>query len=381
MTYLGMSFASRVNGVSQLHGIASRKLLKPFWPGRFEDEVPVRSVTNGIHLPTWTHPSIVAALGGDTRRPITGENLRDLAATANLAAVWQARVGRKAALMRRATAALQDSFVARSDSPLTLHKMLEGLTPDALVIGFARRFAPYKRAHLLFQDLARLEAIVSNEDRPVRFFVAGKAHPRDQHGKDILKEIAARTRRPELLGRVVFLEDYDMALARVLVQGVDVWLNNPTRMLEASGTSGMKAAANGALNLSIGDGWWPEAADGKNGWTIAGPRVYQDQGLQDQFDSGAALLRPRPGGRTPWVGRADHRQLRDHTAGVQYRPHGARLLRPGLRAAGAALFRIRQGPQGPAEAAGPGRAADPPRVRVGQGGLRRHRGAERDQGR
>ena len=168
--------------------------------------------------------------------------------------------------------------------------MLEGLDPGALYIGFARRFAPYKRAHLLFQDIERLKKLVDSTDRPVRILIAGKAHPRDQRGKDILKEVVGHTRGDELIGRVFFLEDYDMDLARTLVQGVDIWLNTPTRMQEASGTSGMKASANGVLNLSISDGWWPEADDGKNGWTIGREKVYEDQALQDQFD-GAVLYR------------------------------------------------------------------------------------------
>ena len=169
-------------------------------------------------------------------------------------------------------------------------RTIEGLTDDALLIGFARRFAPYKRAHLMFSDIDRLGRILENTNRPVRLLVAGKAHPRDGRGQEILKGIAELSRRDDLIGRVVFLENYDIALARLLVQGVDVWLNTPTRMQEASGTSGMKAAANGGLNLSIADGWWPEAADGTNGWTIAGDRLYAEQDLQDQFDA-AALYR------------------------------------------------------------------------------------------
>ena len=189
---------------------------------------------------------------------------------------------------------------------------------EALYIGFARRFAPYKRAHLLFQDAERLRALLDSEERPVRILIAGKAHPRDQKGRDILQEIYERSREGDLIGKVIFLENYDMGIARSLVQGVDVWLNTPTRMLEASGTSGMKAAANGGLNLSIGDGWWPEAYDGKNGWMIAGSRVYEDQDLQDQYDSAvlyrlleeeiAPLYFKRDRGGTPrgWMERVAH---------------------------------------------------------------------------
>lgn len=284
MTWLALSFASMVNGVSKLHGTASRALLKAFWPGLLEEEVPVHSVTNGIHLPTWTHPRIARVLKDDDDRSIRGEDFRD-AEAADPAALWDARLALKRELVERSRKSLEASFLARSDSPVTLHRMLEGLDERALLIGFARRFAPYKRAHLLFHDIERLCKLLSSSKRPVRVLIAGKAHPRDEHGKDILKEIAGHTRSEDLIGKVFFLENYDMAVARSLVQGVDVWLNTPTRMLEASGTSGMKASANGALNLSIADGWWPEAYDGKNGWVIAGDRVYDEQGLQDAFDS------------------------------------------------------------------------------------------------
>ena len=270
MTHLALSFASEVNGVSKLHGAASRALLKPFWPGLLEEEVPVRSVTNGVHLPTWTSPEIAKAEGKDIKT------------------LWSARVALKQRLIEKVTASLSKSFLRRNDSPVTLHRMLEGLDENALFIGFARRFAPYKRAHLLFQDLLRLQALLSSQKRPVRILIAGKAHPRDEQGRDILRDIAERARSDDLIGKVFFLENYDMDLARTLVQGVDVWLNTPTHMQEASGTSGMKAAANGCLNLSIGDGWWPEAYDGKNGWMIGEERVYEEQALQDQFD--AAVL-------------------------------------------------------------------------------------------
>lgn len=285
MTHLAMSFASHVGGVSKLHGRASKKLLQAYWPGLVGDEYPIHSITNGIHLPTWSHPRIVSCLGRSSTRPVTGAEFAEHAAGIDPAELWAQRQVLKKTLVERATASLSASFAARSDSPIVLHGMLEGLDPDALLIGFARRFAPYKRAHLMFQDLRRLQRILSDSERPVRILIAGKAHPKDQHGKDILQEIAALSRGEALIGKVLFLENYNMDLARSLVQGVDVWLNNPTRMMEASGTSGMKSAANGGLNLSIGDGWWPEAADGRNGWTIGGERVYENQELQDQLDS------------------------------------------------------------------------------------------------
>ncbi len=289
MTYLAMGFSSFCNGVSKLHGIASRNLLRDYWPRLLESEVPVDTITNGIHLPTWTNPDIARALGV-TDRPIMGEDFSKPTAPEVAGELWSARRRLKGDLLDNMRATLKRSFVERGDSPLLLNRILDSLDRRALLIGFARRFAPYKRAHLLFEDRERLAKLLNDEERPLRILVAGKAHPADGIGQSILRNICKLSREDELAGKVIFLENYDMSLARSLVQGVDVWLNTPTRMLEASGTSGMKASANGALNLSIGDGWWPEAFDGTNGWLIGGERVYQDQELQDQLDS-AALYR------------------------------------------------------------------------------------------
>ncbi len=283
MTYLALTFASFCNGVSKLHGEVSRELLQPYWPGLLRSEVPVQSVTNGIHLSTWTGPRLAELLGARNRqlRPADFSRARDLPAPG----LWQARQADKRDLIEHVQKALETAFLRRKDSPILLGRMQAGLDERALFIGFARRFAPYKRAHLLFKDVDRLLRIVEDADRPVRVLIAGKAHPRDKMGQDILRDIARRTRADKMAGKVFFIEDYDMSLARALVRGVDVWLNNPTHLLEASGTSGMKAAANGALNLSIGDGWWPEAWNGSNGWQIGAARIYDDQELQDQFDS------------------------------------------------------------------------------------------------
>ncbi|HLU38732.1 MAG TPA: alpha-glucan family phosphorylase, partial [Planctomycetota bacterium] len=283
MTWLALNFASYVNGVSKMHGEASRELLHPFWPGLLRSEIPVRSITNGIHLPTWTSPRVARLLGA-TDRPVRPSDFA-AARTVSADALWRAKQEDKRELLEEVLRSLEQAFLRRKDSPILLSRIQSGLEERALIIGFARRFAPYKRAHLLFKDVDRLHRILSDPERPVRVLIAGKAHPRDKMGQDILRDIARRTRSDLLAGRVFFIEDYDMALARALVRGVDVWLNNPTHLLEASGTSGMKAAANGALNLSIGDGWWPEAFNGSNGWQIGGARLYDDQELQDQFDS------------------------------------------------------------------------------------------------
>ncbi|HVS20171.1 MAG TPA: alpha-glucan family phosphorylase, partial [Planctomycetota bacterium] len=284
MTLLALHFAGFVNGVSQMHGEVSRELLATFWPGLLRAEVPVQAVTNGVHLASWVHPEVTAVVSsGDA--PVRGADFAKRAADLDDARLWAVRRSARRTFLERVRAHLERSFVARHDSPNVLQALLYGLEEDALLIGFARRFAPYKRAALLFRDLERLVALFADTERPLRVFFAGKAHPRDELGKQVLRGIVEHSRRPELLGRVFFLEDYDMDLARRMVQGVDVWLNNPVRGLEASGTSGMKAAANGVLNLSVADGWWPEGRDGDNGWSIGNGRDYADQDLQDELDS------------------------------------------------------------------------------------------------
>jgi starch phosphorylase len=283
MTYLALGLASFANGVSDMHGIASKKLLRSLWPGLLESEVPIDAIVNGVHLPSWTSPEVASVLGAPGR-PIEPDDFARELSVEQLHALRAAKRELRVRMLDEMRARLSRTFVQRGDSPVLLARLLDGLEEDALWIGFARRFAPYKRATLLFQDPARLEALLSDPARPVRIVFAGKAHPQDGLGKDFVKRIFELSRRPEFQGKVYFLEDYDVALARALVQGVDVWLNTPIRWLEASGTSGMKAAANGALNLSIGDGWWPEAFDGDNGWLFGGGE-YRDQELQNQFDA------------------------------------------------------------------------------------------------
>lgn len=288
MTYLAMNFASWVNGVSRLHGEVSRKLLHPFWPRHLESEVPVHSVTNGVHLSTWVDPALRALLGV-RERTIAPEDYVRGAAALDERAFWEVKCAAKRRMVAELAARLERAFVARHDSPTLLNRTLAGLQSadpsGELWIGFARRFAPYKRAGLLFRDVERLRKLCEQAGRPLRIVFAGKAHPADKLGQELLKQVVALTRSEPFLGRVFFLEEYDIELARTLVQGVDVWLNNPVRPLEASGTSGMKVAANGGLNLSIPDGWWVEAADGRNGWSIGGGTVYSDQALQDELDS------------------------------------------------------------------------------------------------
>jgi len=291
MTYLAMSFAGFVNGVSRLHGEVSKALLKPFWPRLLAAEVPVTSITNGVHLPSWTHPDMRALLGVQGR-PVRGTDFAKSARNLDDAKLWEARRRAKNRLVSTLKTELTETFIARSDSAKLLSRMLDGLDEEALWIGFARRFAPYKRAQLLLREPERLAALLDRPGRPVRLVFAGKAHPADKMGQDILKKVVEATRSERFLGKVFFVEDYDIEIARTLVQGVDVWLNNPTRPLEASGTSGMKVAANGGLNVSIQDGWWIEAQelDPQNGWSIGAGQVYPTQDLQDDLD-GEVLYR------------------------------------------------------------------------------------------
>ncbi len=286
MTYLALHFADSVNGVSQLHGEVSRELLQSFWSRLLVPEIPVGSVTNGVHLSTWVNPEVKALIGAKGRS-VTGEDFRKRAAAIDPTELWAVRQRAKLRLVEEVERVLRKSFFRRQDSPSVLGRMLEGLTEDALLIGFARRFVPYKRATLAFREADRLAAILSNEKRPVRMFFSGKAHPADGLGQELVKRVAEIARKEEFIGKVFFLENYDVEIARFLVQGVDVWLNTPIRRLEASGTSGMKVAANGGLNLSILDGWWKEGYDyeSPNGWSIGNQSTFPDQELQNELDA------------------------------------------------------------------------------------------------
>ena len=276
MTWLGLRGSSIHNGVSRLHGRVSRVLLAPAFPGVAQDAIPVTSVTNGVHLPTWTAPEITQLLGAEGR-PVLGADFAARARTLDATALWQARGVLRRRLLDRVRADVTRGAARRREAADRTSRVLGGLDERALLVGFARRFATYKRADLLLRDAKRLGELASKADRPIRFLYAGKAHPNDQAGLALVRKIVEATRTDALLGKVIFLEDYDAALARFLVQGVDVWLNTPLRLLEASGTSGMKAAANGALNLSVRDGWWDEAFDGKNGFAIGlGPDAAGD---------------------------------------------------------------------------------------------------------
>ena len=291
MPALAIRFSSGRNGVAALHGDTSRHIWARLWPEVPVEEVPIGHVTNGVHVATWVAPQTLALLadvmGQDWQERSDDEaqwrKLREVAP----AKLWEARRSLKASSVRFVRRRLLSQLDRHEASPTQLHESSSLFDPEILTIGFARRFASYKRATLVFSDLDRLAAIVTDPERPVQLVFAGKAHPADQEGQQLIAQIHNLSRDPRFYGRVLFVEDYDMAIGRALTRGVDVWLNNPRRPLEASGTSGMKAAMNGVLNLSILDGWWPEGFDGENGWAIGAGRTYLDDARSDVADADA----------------------------------------------------------------------------------------------
>jgi glycogen phosphorylase len=291
MTVLAIRLANVTNAVSQLHGNVSRKMWKNIWPSLPDTEVPITSITNGIHNATWVSPDMTQLydryLGTSWSERTEDATVWKRAENIPDAELWRTHERRRERLVAFARARLKAQLKNRGAPPAEIARAEEVLDPEALTIGFARRFATYKRGNLLFRNLERLTALLSNKERPLQIIYSGKAHPKDHGGKELIAEIMQFARRPEFRRRVVFLEDYDINVARYLVQGVDVWLNNPRRPLEASGTSGMKAAANGALNLSILDGWWVEGYDGENGWAIGAGEEYTDLTYQDDIESRA----------------------------------------------------------------------------------------------
>jgi len=288
MTVLGLRMARRTNAVSALHGEVSRAMWKGLYPGRPEDATPIGHITNGVHVPTWLAPQMVRlydrhlGTGWPERsgEAITWEGIENV----NDGELWETHLSLKSRLLQfvRHRAAAQAG--RRGESPETLQKLSRVLSPDALTIGFARRFATYKRANLILADIEKLASMVNDPKRPVQFVFAGKAHPHDEPGKRVLQEIAQLMRNGQFTDKFVFVEDYDINVGRHFVQGVDVWLNNPRRPLEASGTSGQKVVLNGGLNLSVLDGWWAEAYDGLNGFAIGTGRTHSNMDVHDSRD-------------------------------------------------------------------------------------------------
>jgi len=288
LTALAIRTSRTTNGVSELHGRVADELWKRLWPA--DAPTPrVGHVTNGVHLPTWMGADITgllrARLGEHIDPPVPDGRWSAAVLAIPDAEMWSAHQAQKQRLLLFARHQLIEQFARHGRSPDELRAVEGLLDPDALTIGFARRFATYKRAALIFRDLGRLREVLANPDRPVQLMFAGKAHPADRPGQDLIREIFRISDSPEFRGRIVFLESYDIRVARQLVQGVDLWLNTPRRPLEASGTSGMKAAINGALNASVLDGWWCEGYDPSHGWTIGQPREYGDPEEQDRDDA------------------------------------------------------------------------------------------------
>jgi len=291
MAVLALRLSGFANGVSALHGHVSRELWQSVWPGAPRDEVPITSITNGIHTRTWMSPEMQDLLNRYLG-PHWPENPVDHDIWLRVSEVpdmelWRTHERRRVALVQFARHRTREQLRRRGAPPTEIKGAEEVLDPEALTIGFARRFAPYKRGALLFRDPQRLLRLITDQDRPVQFIFAGKSHPRDGAGKELIKQITTFSRKPEFRRRIVFLENYDMSVARKLVQGCDVWLNNPIKPREASGTSGMKVPPNGGINLSVLDGWWPEAYDGENGWAIGDGQVYEDPAYQDYVEGEA----------------------------------------------------------------------------------------------
>ncbi len=291
MTVLALKLAAYLNGVAELHGEVSRSMWQKIWPGLPMHEIPIQSITNGIHTRSWIshdHGDLFDRYLGER----FAENPSDPEGWAKIKSIpdeelWAVHQLRKAKLVAFARKRLKRQLSARGADQTFLKHAESVLLPEALTLGFARRFATYKRATLLFRNPERLHKLLSDPARPVQIIFAGKAHPADNAGKELIKHIVQLSQDPKFRDRIVFLENYDINVARYLVQGVDVWLNTPLRPLEASGTSGMKAAANGALNLSILDGWWAEAYAPDTGWAIGGAEEYQDLEERDNIESEA----------------------------------------------------------------------------------------------
>ena len=289
MSVFACNTSQEVNGVSWLHGKVSQEMFSSIWKGYFPEESHVGYVTNGVHFPTWSATEwkelyfkyFNENFWFDQSNPKIWEAIYNVPDEE----IWKTRLTMKNKLVDYIRKSFRDTWLKNQGDPSRIVSLMDKINPNALLIGFGRRFATYKRAHLLFTDLDRLSKIVNNLDYPVQFLFTGKAHPHDGAGQGLIKRIIEISRRPEFLGKIIFLENYDMQLARRLVSGVDIWLNTPTRPLEASGTSGEKALMNGVVNFSVLDGWWLEGYREGAGWALTEKRTYQNQEHQDQLDA------------------------------------------------------------------------------------------------
>ena len=289
MSTFAINTCQEVNGVSKLHGWVSQKMFAPIWKGYYPEENAVGYVTNGVHFPSWAATEwrnlYDKYFDKNFMHDQSNEDIWHAIYDVPDAEIWETRMALKQKLIKYIRDKFTQTWLRNQGDPARVVSLLERINPNALMIGFCRRFATYKRAHLLFTDLDRLSKIVNNPERPVLFFFSGKAHPADGGGQGLIKKIYEISQRPEFLGKIIFLEDYDFQLARRLVSGVDIWMNTPTRPLEASGTSGEKAEMNGVVNLSVLDGWWVEGYREGAGWALPQKRTYQNQGYQDQLDA------------------------------------------------------------------------------------------------
>jgi phosphorylase/glycogen(starch) synthase len=289
MSVLASKLSQEINGVSRIHGQVSRQMFKSMYNGFYENEIHIGYVTNGVHYPTWANAKwkklykqeFGASFLDDQSNPEYWKKIHNVSDER----IWSIRQDLRTELISYIKKRLTDSMGTSSESPKQVIQIVDSLDPNALTIGFARRFATYKRAHLLFSNIERLAQILGNPKQPVQFVFAGKAHPADKAGADLIKRIVEVSRMPQFVSKIIFLENYNMAMARKLVQGVDIWLNTPTRPLEASGTSGEKAVMNGVVNFSVLDGWWAEGYREDAGWALKEERTYENQQFQDELDA------------------------------------------------------------------------------------------------
>jgi alpha-glucan phosphorylase-like protein len=289
MSYLAANMSQNINGVSMLHGDVSKELMKDLYPGYFPEELHIGYVTNGVHYPTWA-----AKEWKELHKKYFGHNFPE---TQSDISVWEKiqqvpdeeisniKQKLKVKLIEYIKQRFTDTWVQRNENPKLITEALNQFNPNALTIGFARRFATYKRAYLLFKNPDRLNAIVNNPNHPVQFIFAGKAHPADKGGQDLIKLIVETSKRPEFIGKIMFIQNYDMNLAKMMLQGVDIWMNTPTRPLEASGTSGEKGVMNGTVHFSVLDGWWVEGYRPDAGWALPMEQSFDVQEFQDELDA------------------------------------------------------------------------------------------------
>ena len=289
MTVLGLRVSRRANAVSSLHGDVTRHMWTGLWGDRPEEDVPIGHITNGIHVPSWLAPQMQQLYDRHLPSEVSREDaLPEISAgieNVSDGALWETHVALKIRLLDAVRRRVLREAARRGEPAVVLEQLSHALSQDALTIGFARRVATYKRASLFLRDPDRLASLVNDPQRPIQFVIAGKGHPRDEPAKGVLRQIHELSRDSRFLGKLVFLEDYDISLGRQLVQGVDVWLNNPRRPQEASGTSGQKVLLNGGLNLSVLDGWWAEAYDGANGFAIGRGETHTSPDAHDRRDA------------------------------------------------------------------------------------------------